>query len=222
MNTLKNTYQQEILKAQLEMQEQTFLTISQEIHDNIGQILSLIRLNISTIRPYDTAMAERKINTSKELLDKAIEDLRDLSKRLNTEYVSQQSLSDSLNFQLSLIQKTGLYTTALELHGTEREMEPEKKLIVFRIAQEVFNNIIKHARAKQILVTMMYLSGELLLKIEDDGIGFEVTSHDGKVASRSGIGTHNMYYRASLIGGRFTLQSSPGKGTVAQLTLPTT
>jgi signal transduction histidine kinase len=69
---------------------------------------------------------------------------------------------------------------------------------------------------------MMYLPGELLLKIEDDGIGFEVTSHDGKVASRSGIGTHNMYYRASLIGGRFTLQSSPGKGTVAQLTLPTT
>lgn len=220
METIKNTYQQEILKAQLEMQEQTFLTISQEIHDNIGQILSLIRLNISTIKPADAVTAERKINTSKELLDKAIEDLRDLSKRLNTEYVSQQQLSESLAFQLNLIQKTGLYTTALEVHGAEKDIEAEKKLIVFRIAQEAFNNIIKHARAKNILVTIMYLPDEILLKIEDDGIGFEQNNLFGKDVSRKGIGTHNMYYRASLIGGRFHLQSQPGKGTVARLTLP--
>ena len=87
---LQKMYEGEILKAQLEMQEQTFRTISQEIHDNIGQILSLTRLNISTINTEDRIAAERKITNSKELLDKAIDDLRDLSIRLNTEYISQQ------------------------------------------------------------------------------------------------------------------------------------
>jgi signal transduction histidine kinase len=165
-------------------------------------------------------MAERKINTSKELLDQAIDDLRNLSKRLNTEYVSRQSLSESLTFQLNLIQKTGVYATALEVHGAERDMEPEKKLIVFRIAQEAFNNIIKHARARNIFVTMMYLADELLLKIEDDGAGFEADNLSSIEISQKGIGIYNMYYRAGLIGGRFSIQSQPGKGTVAQLTLP--
>jgi len=218
---LKNIYQQEILKAQLEMQEQTFRTISQEIHDNIGQILSLIRLNISTIKAEENSPSERKIITSKELLDKAIEDLRDLSKRLNTEYVSQQSLADSLRFQLNLIQRTELYETTLEVHGPERPLEPEKKLIVFRIAQEALNNIIKHAGAKNISVLLMYLPGKIILSIKDDGRGFDVNAVYQPDEPVKGIGANNMYYRANLIGAEFSLQSKPGEGCLAQLILPT-
>lgn len=217
---LKNTYQQEILKAQLEMQEQTFRTISQEIHDNIGQILSLVRLHISTIPAADPAAVERKISTSKELLDKAIEDLRDLSKRLNTEYVAQQQLSDSLKFQLALIEKTGFYQTAFEIHGEERSLEPEKKLIIFRIAQEALNNVIKHAEAKTISVILMYLPDKTILSIKDDGHGFERPEQSETPAPLQGIGTQTMAYRAKLIGAQFGLQSRPGEGTLAQLILP--
>ena len=212
---LKNIYQQEILKAQLEMQEQTFQTISQEIHDNIGQILSLIRLNISTIKTEENSPSERKVITSKELLDQAIEDLRDLSKRLNTEYVSRQSLAELLRFQLNLIQKTGLYETILEVHGEERPLNAEKKLIIFRIAQEALNNVLKHAQAKDISVLLMYLPAKIILSIKDDGKGFSP-----ELAQKS-LGLQNMAHRASLIGASFTLQSKQDEGTLAQLIVAT-
>jgi len=212
---LKNIYQQEILKAQLEMQEQTFQTISQEIHDNIGQILSLIRLNISTIKTEENSPSEHKVITSKELLDQAIEDLRDLSKRLNTEYVSRQGLAELLRFQLNLIQKTGLYETTLEVHGEERPLDAEKKLIIFRIAQEALNNVLKHAQAKDISVLLMYMSVKIILSIKDDGKGF---SPEG---AQKSLGLQNMAHRAGLIGASFTLQSKPGEGTLAQLIVAT-
>ncbi|PSR56827.1 hypothetical protein AHMF7605_26680 [Adhaeribacter arboris] len=220
---LKIIFQNEKLKAQLEMQEQTFLSISQEIHDNIGQILSLTRLNISTIKPDDYAATEHKIITSKELLDQAIEDLRDLSKRLNTQFVTQQSLSASLQFQLNLIQKAGYHTTTLEVHGEEEvTLDPEKKLIIFRIAQETFNNILKHAEAKHISVVLVYLPDKTILSIKDDGHGFEVADKVDAQVPVKGIGTYNMYYRARLIGAEFSLQSQPGEGTLAHLVLPAT
>jgi signal transduction histidine kinase len=221
MSNLKNSYEQEILKAQLEMQEQTFLNISQEIHDNIGQILSLIRLHVSTISPGDEVATERKISVSKELIDKAIEDLRNMSKRLNSEFVSQQGLSESLKFQLNLIGKSGLFTTSLELHGEEKPLDPEKKLIIFRIAQEALNNVIKHAGARNISVVLMYMPDKVILSIKDDGSGFDIPHLPGRETPMSGIGTRNMYYRARLIGGQFSIQSKSGEGTIAQLVLPT-
>src|SRR5436190_23369231 len=78
---MKEAFTKEILESRLDMQEQTFLNISQEIHDNIGQILSLVRLNVSTIDPANPESAAKKVANTKELLDGAIQDLRDLSKR---------------------------------------------------------------------------------------------------------------------------------------------
>jgi signal transduction histidine kinase len=218
---IQENYQQEILKAQLEMQEQTFLNISQEIHDNIGQILSLTRLNISTIDPNSPTEMEQKITDSKALLDKAIQDLRDLSKGLNNKFVIQQSLTESLSFQLNLINKTGLYNTKIDVQGEEKAINSEKKLIIFRIAQEAINNIIKHADAKNIWITLKYLPDKIILNIEDDGKGFEVSDVLGKGLPQKGIGTHNMYYRANLIGGQFSIQSNFNTGTIAQLIAPT-
>jgi len=215
MNNLKNAYQQEILKAQLEMQEQTFQTISQEIHDNIGQILSLIRLNISTIKTEEDSPSERKVITSKELLDQAIEDLRDLPNMLNTEYVGRQGLAELLRFQLNLIQKTGLYNTTLEIHGEERPLDPEKKLIIFRIAQEALNNIMKHAQAKDVSMLLMYMPEKIILSIKDNGRGFSPEQ------TEKGLGLQNMAHRANLIGATFTLQSKPGEGALAQVILAT-
>jgi signal transduction histidine kinase len=217
---IKENYQQEILKAQLEMQEQTFLTISQEIHDNIGQILSLTRLNISTIRADSPEDMEHKISDCKELLDKAIEDLRDLSKGLNNKFVSEQNLSETLGFQLHQIQKTGLYYTQISILGEEIPIESEKKLIIFRIAQEAINNIIKHAEAKTIKAVLSYFPDKMVLRIEDDGKGFEVVNLEKRGITEKGIGTHTMYHRAALIGGAFSIQSKLSQGTSAQLIVP--
>ncbi|MBC7920156.1 MAG: sensor histidine kinase [Ferruginibacter sp.] len=218
---MQNTYQQELLKAQLEMKEQTLHTISQEIHDNIGQILSLVKLNLSAVLLEDDNPAARKIMDTKDLVSKAIQDLRNLSKTLNTEYISHQKLSESLQFELDLIQKSGLYETNLRVDGAERPFDPQKQLIIFRIAQEILNNIIKHARARRIAIVLNYRPDSLNVSIEDDGAGFDASALPQANGHEKGTGIGNVYHRAKLIGADFVINSHLGKGTLAHLSLPT-
>lgn len=217
---LVEAYQKEILKTQLEMQEQTFLAISQEIHDNVGQVLSLVRLNMSTMNVAENTILQQKVNTSKELLDQAIQDLRNLSKILNSKYVSQQSLSDLLKFQLGLIQRTGAVETGIEVHGEVRTLDSEKKLIIYRIAQEALSNIIKHADANSIKAKLTYMADRLSLSITDDGKGFIASSTSPGEVLAQGTGIHNMYYRAKLIGATLHVESKPGLGSLVLLELP--
>jgi signal transduction histidine kinase len=218
---MKNLYQQEILKAQLEMKEQTLHNISQEIHDNIGQILSLVKLNLNTVRLEEGSLAGEKVMVSKDLVGKAIQDLRNLSKRLNTEHVSHQLLSASLQVELDLVQRTGLYKTCLRVQGPEKAIDPQKQLIIFRIAQEALQNIIKHAKARNISVKLDYQPDRLVMSIEDDGAGFQTAHLQVPQAPSKGTGIRNMYHRAKLIGAQFALESQPGQGTRSHLSLPT-
>ena len=110
MEDLKNTVQKEILIAQLEIKEKTLNTIAQEIHDNIGQVLSLAKLNLSKVLITDSSSNSEKINsTTKDLIGKAIQDLRNLSKTLNTDYIGDHSLSQLMQTDIEMIEKMGDY-----------------------------------------------------------------------------------------------------------------
>ncbi len=220
VNELKASYQEEIHKAQLEIQEETFRHISQEIHDNIGQILSLARLQLSTLK--DTTLINRKIETSKQLIDQAIDDLRHLSKRLNTEYISRQTLTDSLQLQVSYIEKAGLYTTQLNVQGEAVLLQPDVKLILFRIVQEALNNALKHAQASHLSIWLTFTPKSVFIRVEDNGQGFDTSKSGLPDEQVKGVGTQSMQYRARLIGAQLTIQSKPGHGTVVELryTLP--
>jgi signal transduction histidine kinase len=219
---MQASFQEELLKAEIEMKEQTLHTISQEVHDNIGQVLSLAKLNLNTILLEDNNPAVPKIAATKELVGKAIQDLRNLAKSLNTEHISHQKLSESLGFELDQIRKTGMYETALRVQGTETPLDPQKQIIIFRIAQEALNNIIKHAKARTIAISLHYQPGQALLGIVDDGTGFELPALHQPGNPLKGTGMGNMYHRARLIGACLTVESRPGQGTRIQLSLPTT
>jgi signal transduction histidine kinase len=216
---LTNMYQQEILQTQLEIKEQTLQNISQEIHDNIGQVLSLAKLNLSTLPAIEEPSVATKLTNTKELVSKAIQDLRNLSKTLDSDRVSEAGLYQALRFEMEQIEKTGAFTTRVQLKGTERQLEHPKEIIIFRIAQEALNNVIKHARAQTIIVTVTYLSQQFLLTITDDGIGFDVPALQQIEVYQKGSGLRNMYNRAKLIGGQLSIHSVPGQGTVTSLHL---
>lgn len=219
LNTVKEKYNQEILQTQLEIKEQTLQNISQEIHDNIGQVLSLAKLNLSTLPAIEEPSVATKLTNTKELVSKAIQDLRNLSKTLDSDRVSEAGLYQALRFEMEQIEKTGAFTTRVQLKGTERQLEHPKEIIIFRIAQEALNNVIKHARAQTIIVTVTYLSQQFLLTITDDGIGFDVPALQQIEVYQKGSGLRNMYNRAKLIGGQLSIHSVPGQGTVTSLHL---
>ena len=216
---LRNEYEETILQTQLEIQEQTLKTISEEIHDNIGQALSLAKLKLNTLKYDQPDQLVEKINDSRELVSKAIRDLRDLSRSLNTDSIASMGLVRAIELELELFRKSGFQTT-LYTEGEIRKMEPQQELILFRIVQESLNNIIKHAEAKTIRVTALYTADELDLQVEDDGKGAEPAQLDMDGNSYKSLGLRNMSNRARMIGGTFTIHSVPGNGTMIKLNIP--
>jgi len=202
----------EKLQSQLEIQEQTLKNISGEIHDNIGQILSLVGLQLSTIPTTD----EEKLDQTIDLLDKAIQDLRDLSKSLDTERIGNIGVVEAVKHDLYLLEKTGKYKTNISIETDYSPLPKDKRIILYRIIQEAINNIIKHSKADTVNFRIYGDEYSCSLSITDNGIGFESTSSDGN----RGLGLNNITNRAALIGGKITIDSKLNEGTSITFSIP--
>lgn len=207
---MQSQFQQALLQTQIEIQEQTLKTISQEIHDNVGQVLSLAKLNLGTFETMESESNQVKINDTKQLVSKAINDLRDLSRSLHGDKIAELGLQESIASELKILQNTGQYQTALKLTGDNYKLEPQKEMVLFRIVQESLNNAIKHAKAKNIHINLLYQQELFSLIISDDGSGFDPGALQ---SAETGIGLKSMQNRAALIGATFTLNSQNGNGT---------
>jgi two-component system, NarL family, sensor kinase len=216
---IKSEYQETLLRTQLEIQEQTLKTISQEIHDNIGQVLSLAKLNLNTVDLSKQDELQDKITDSKNLVSKAIQDLRDLSKSMNTDNIEAIGFIRAIEYEMDMIRKTG-FKTQLDIEGKMIRLEPQKELILFRIIQEVLNNIMKHAEANAIEINVNYTEKEVKISVSDNGKGFDLTPLNENDLSGFGLGIRNMHNRAKLIGADFSMSSNIGNGTVVSLAVP--
>ncbi len=212
--------EQEILKSQLEIQEQTLKNVSQELHDNIGQVLSLVKLNINTMGDATAGGLQEKINDSKGLISQAIQDLRDLSRSLNTDYVIEKGLVSLIEYEVGLLKKSGSFETRLHIEGESYPLEKQKELILFRITQEAIHNIIKHAKATIVDVHIKFNPGIFSLIVTDNGLGFDATQVEEKSYTGFGLGIRSMCNRAQLINCDFKLISSAGHGAKIILSLP--
>jgi signal transduction histidine kinase len=216
MYNLKAQYERTIFESQIEIQEQTFRNISQEIHDNIGQVLSLAKLNLNTIPQIDSS---DKIALTEELLGKAINDLRDLSKSLHPEKIVDIGLTNAIRNELLVMQKAAKLSTELVAGDKEIKLSDEKCIIVFRMMQEILHNILKHAKAKNVTVTMNANSANATIQIRDDGKGFDLANLK---STETGIGLKSIQQRCALINASFNIDSTPGVGTSIQLTINNT
>lgn len=210
---LQTQFQQTLTQAQIEIQEQTLKTISQEIHDNIGQQLSVSKFTLNTIAPTNDPLLNDKINTCKTIVSKAIQDLRDLSKSINNDAIEQQGLLVALQHELEMIGKIGINAT-IEATGIAVKLQSQIELILFRIIQECLNNAIKHAQASSLKVALHYTNINLEIVISDDGTGFDINATKSK-----GIGLINIQNRCKVINAIFTLKSQPNKGTQVSIVI---
>ena len=217
VTALKNAYERELLTANLETKEETLSTVAQELHDNIGQILSLVKLNLHTMSQHNDGFAGGKLANAKDLLSKAISDLRGLSKTLNTDYLMQQDLPEAIQQSIVQLRKTGMIDATITVSGDEKSLAPQKRLIAYRIYQEAINNVIKHAHASRLDVRLDYDENAVRLSLVDNGNGFDLSNSKSNPA---GTGVMNMQHRAKLIGSTFQIESSPNSGTRVALVIP--
>ncbi len=210
---LKVQYEQTILQSQLEIQEQTFKNISQEIHDNIGQVLSLAKLNLNTIPHNDNA---EKIALTEELLGKAISDLRDLSKSLNSEKITDIGICEAIKQELTIVEKVSHIKTVFLCANDDITLSNEQTIIAFRMMQEIFNNILKHARANEIMVDVTATGKLITICITDNGIGFDP---ERLKSTETGIGLKSIQQRCKIINAECIIKSTPGKGTGVEIVI---
>jgi signal transduction histidine kinase len=203
LSKLQLEHEQVLLEAKVEIQEQTLKTISHEIHDNIGQVLTLAKLNLGRAEDSQDILL---IKDTKNLIAKAITDLRDISKSLHPIEIANDTLDESFRRELKRVEKTGTLNTTFQVQGVVVEMPPDTKIILFRIFQEALNNALKHSAAHNLLVILAFDQPEISLTINDDGIGFDLSR-------KKGIGFTSMAERIKLIGGTLDIESLPGNGT---------
>ena len=216
---MKANFEKELLQTQVEIQEQTLKNISEEIHDNVGQILSLAKLHLNTFPAGTDASVQNKVDETKNLVSKAINDLRNLSRSLHGEKITDIGLQESISSELNILQNTGEFKTRLIINGDIYKIDGQKEMVLFRIVQEALHNAQKHSGATDLWVEMNYNPHAFNLKVCDNGNGFNTASLNQK---EKGIGLKSMYNRAALIGGKLFLDSGNGKGTCINVELPLT
>ena len=214
---LQSDFHQELLKTQLEVQEQTLSYISTEIHDNITQVLSFVKLTLANLASGTEGEKKAKINETRELVAQTITDLRDLSKSLSFEHIASLGLVQTIETEVERINKSGLLDVSFELDGNTYSLGDQHELVIFRIFQETLNNTLKHSGAKQLKIMLRYHPDLFNLTLEDDGSGFSVETLDNKLGS----GLKNIENRAAMIGGAATIESTPGKGCRVSVTINT-
>jgi two-component system NarL family sensor kinase len=215
---LKTSYEKAILETQLEVQEQTMQTIGADLHDNVGQLLSLTSLTLNSIVVDNPEKAQQKIDAVIDLTKQAIKEMRLLGKLLQGDQLIVLGLSEAIRHQINWLEKSGHFHINYLCEGNvPASGNSNKDLILFRILQEVLNNIIKHAQANQINLKLIYEESSLALMIHDNGIGF---NPDGLLPGQKGMGLLNMHKRAAIVGGEVNVVSTPGEGTGVRIFIP--
>jgi signal transduction histidine kinase len=211
-------FSEQLLASKVEIQEQTLQHVSRELHDNLGQVASLIKINLNTVQLKNPEAAEEKLSNTKELVKQLILDLKQLSVSLSTDKINKIGLVQALKLEEQKLIKTGLFTTNLTYPENMPILDAEREIIIYRMIQEILNNTIKHSEANNISLSIQYVGNMLDLLVSDDGKGFDV---DKKLAETNemGNGLLNLQSRAKVIKASYSIESAIGKGTTSKISI---
>ena len=216
-NLLNQSHGTELLKTQLEIQNQTMQHIGQEIHDSVGQKLTLASLYAQQLHYQNPAPnIKAKMESISYIINEALDELRGLCKSLTNDTMAQKTIVNLLQELCSSIQNTNQFNIKLSTNNKYADIGLKTKTIIFRVAQEFIQNSIKHSHCNNILVELLFKEGLFIVTLTDDGNGF-----DGNKIIAKGIGLENIKKRLAALGGFFTFNSTPNKGTKLHINLPT-
>ena len=212
---------QALSRRLVEVQETERRNIARELHDEIGQALTVIQLNLQGLLQTVNIDALRpRLDESLKVVERMLEQVQDISLNL------RPSILDDLGLEPALRWYTERQATLVGLHA-EFHMDVLKHRLdsmieteCFRVAQEALTNVVRHARAKAVIVELRHSGEQLHLRVRDDGVGFEVAATREKARRGSSLGLLSMAERAALTGGGLEFTSNPRKGTEVHAWFP--
>ncbi|WP_272151622.1 sensor histidine kinase [Tenacibaculum aiptasiae] len=197
----RKRYERELAETQIEIREETLRNISWELHDNIGQLLTLAKIQMQHASP-------ENIEEIADTIAKSLTEIRALSKSINPDFINAIKLREAIELELKRFNRLNYIESSFEVEGEEREINQKHGIIIFRILQEFFSNTIKHSKATKLEVFLNYKEDAIEIEAKDNGVGFEM-----KKVRLKGIGLQNIKARAKLINAEAKFKSEPQKGT---------
>jgi signal transduction histidine kinase len=204
----------------LEAQETERQNIARELHDQIGQLLTAIRINLQNVRDSSkTAKSETLTDEGMTLVDDALGQVRDLSFQLRPSLLDDLGLIAALRWYADRYrQRTGIKTKrVIELAG--QRLPRQLETACFRIVQEAMTNVARHGGAKKVVINLRMLNDEIFLSVKDNGCGFDSRSMNSR-SFPIRLGLRGMEERALALGGRLEIESAPGQGTEIRAYFP--
>lgn len=207
----------------LQIQEQERARISRDLHDEVGQALTAINVNLAVLgKALASAPQEvvRRLADARAQLEQTMETVHDFSRELRPAMLDDLGLVPALRSYIkSCAARTGLAVDFRASHEEQIEqLAAEQKIVLYRVAQEGLNNAVKHAQANRVVVEAGESEGRVSLTIIDDGHGFVVNGQADETPGR--LGLLGIAERVRLVNGEFSVQSSPGRGTTLRVTVP--
>jgi len=205
----------------LQAQEEERRAIARELHDEIGQILTVLKINlVLTQREVRDPVGPRLLAESVDLVDRLIGQVRDLWRTLRPSLLDELGLPAALQALVDSAAKRAGLDVELETDPQIERLDPEWEITCYRVVQESLTNVIRHSRARCVRVRLTQSEADFQIDITDDGIGFDVEDVLAGTSASAHMGLLGMRERLSLVGGTLSIESRPGHGTQIRVSLP--
>jgi signal transduction histidine kinase len=206
----------------LHTQEAERRAIARELHDEIGQELTIIQMSLQDLVGAESELLPGQVAESIASVERVLEQVRNMALDLRPSQLDDLGLAESLRWYIERQAARGRLQISFDLPILMPRPPAEVETTCFRIAQEAMTNILRSAHATHVWITIGLDADELKLTIRDDGCGFDVAAARERAIHGTSLGLLSMEERATLIGGRATIESTPGQGTTVRAWLPLT
>lgn len=205
----------------LEVQEDERRRLARDLHDDIGQALTALKIQLESLARTESDAAQRaRVLESVETTRHALERVRQLSLSLRPLQLDDLGLVAALRSHLDRQAGVGGLAPHFDAAEAPKSLAPEVETACFRVAQEAINNVLRHARARNLWLRLFTADGRLALSVRDDGGGFDPEAARRRAAGGASLGLAGMEERIALAGGTLELRSAPGQGTILLATFP--
>lgn len=211
---------QVLSQRMLGAQEAERARIARELHDELGQLLTAIKINLQTAQHAPGALPAPEMQENVQIIDNALRQVRHLALALRPSMLDNLGLRAALQWLAKDQAQRAGWVLTLELDALERRLHCELETCFFRVAQEALTNVARHARATQVRVRLQCSDGMLHLQVQDNGVGADFTRLPPTAARESGLGLQGMRERAALVGGQLQVQGYSGQGCTVHLRCP--